>query len=79
MAEEKGKCKFCNTRKCFMRIVCEIARYDEVACAKHAHNLEMDADMVLKDKPRCHYVSSHPLKRESINPFGGGYECNLPC
>ncbi len=55
-----SRCKFCRSRNSHFRIVSVDKTYDEVACNKHTHELEDDADKILGSpgKIRNHTTSS---------------------
>ena len=63
----KGQCKFCTSRSCYTRIVTPDLKYDEVACRRHIHELELDANKALNGALRCNESSTGKLYR------GDGY------
>ena len=64
----KDECKFCASRRCFVRIVTSDLKYDEVACGTHTRDLELHADKTIAGITRMHHSSSGALKRGEIYP-----------
>jgi len=56
-------CFMCNSRRCFTRIYTKDLEFDEVACDKHIHDLEIYADKTLNRKLRTNETCSNPLSR----------------
>lgn len=76
----KNQCKFCASRSCYTRIVTPDLSYDEVACRRHVHELEKDADASLNGALRCNCSSTGKLSRgeeypaveQKMHPTNGG-------
>ena len=70
--KRKDECLFCKSRKCSVRIVrTEKPFYDEIACDKHASEMEKHADKELginNGIMRWHISSSGILKRGEPTP-----------
>jgi hypothetical protein len=68
--KRKDECLFCGSRKCHTRIYRrDIPIYDEVACPKHANELEKHSDKTLGIKNgvyRNHLSGSRTYKRGEI-------------
>lgn len=67
----KDQCYFCTSRKCYSRIVSvndDGKTYDEVACPRHVHDLEMHSDNNAPGVMKYFISSTGCLKRgEKIN------------
>lgn len=62
----KDQCLFCTSRKCYSRIVSTKdngATYDEVACYKHAHDLDKHSDEKAPGVMKLFISSTGTLKR----------------
>ena len=58
---KKTKCLFCNSYKCYERVVrFEAPEYDELGCRKHVNELHnhVDEKLGIKNGVGRHYISS---------------------
>lgn len=46
---ERNQCRFCDSRKCRVRICTRCLTFDEIACSAHAKDLERLADLTLAE------------------------------
>ena len=65
----RDQCRFCFSARCYSRVVSLDRRvdWDEVACRKHARELEALADEEIPGVYRTHISSTDPLARGPVD------------
>ena len=73
----RDQCRFCSSTRCYSRIVSLDRRveWDEVACRKHAQQLETLVDQEIPGVYRTHISSTDPLARGPVDVDWSSSRC----